>query len=503
MNKEVRYGSNPASSNVSSIIRNKTGDNKDRFPLPQNDEILVCPIGGVAEIGMNWTLYGHAGRWVLVDAGISFSGGIASVEAIFPNPEILDPIMPYLDGLIITHAHEDHIGAVHRVWPRINCPIYATPYAAEVLSERLKEVGTRGQVRLHRFDPGDTIPIGPFAVETVPLTHSTVQCVGLLFRTTVGNVFHTGDWKFDPDPVLGNPTDKMRLSEIGREGVLAMVSDSTNAARTGKTTSEGSLLDGFRSVMASHRGTIVISCFASNVARMATIMKAAQMTGRYVGLVGRSMEKNERIARSLGMLDDCDIPLRFWELTHVDGYQRVLLCTGTQGEASAGLSKIARGETSRLPKIAPGDVVVHSARAIPGNEHLIGDILDKCRQQGAIVLEREFGGLPLHATGHGSADEMVEMYDLIKPTFSIPVHGGPAQLADHAALAEDCGARSFIPKPGSVLQVTAAGVRELAVVPVDLICQYAVPEGDPPEFGPWTEEIRQSILNPVSLAVAI
>jgi ribonuclease J len=503
MNKEDMYGSNPASSNVSSIIRNKTGDNKHRFPFPQNDEILVCPIGGVAEIGMNWTLYGHAGRWVLVDAGISFSGGIASVEAIFPNPQILDPIMPYLDGLIITHAHEDHICAVHRVWPRIKCPIYATPYAAEVLSERFKEVGRRGHVQLHRFDPGDTLSVGGFEIETIPLTHSTVQCVGLLFRTSVGNVFHTGDWKFDPDPVLGNPTDKARLAEIGREGVLAMVSDSTNAARTGKTTSEGSLLDGFRSVMAAHRGTIVVSCFASNVARMATIMKAAQMTGRYVGLVGRSMEKNERIARSLGMLDDCDTPLRFWELKHVDGYQRVILCTGTQGEASAGLSKIARGETSKFPKLAPGDVIVHSARAIPGNEHLIGGILDKCREQGAIVLEREFGGLPLHATGHGSADEMIEMYDLIKPTYAIPVHGGPVQLADHAALAEDCGAQPFIPKSGSVLQVTTGGVRELAVVPVDLICQYAVQEGDPPEFGPWTEEIRQSILDPVSLAVAI
>lgn len=503
MNKEVMYGSNPASSNVSSITRNKISDTSTRFPLPQNDEILVCPIGGVAEIGMNWTLYGHAGRWVLVDAGISFSGGIASVEAIFPNPEILDPIVPYLDGLIITHAHEDHIGAVHRLWPRINCPIYATPYAAEVLSERFKDVGSRGKVRLDRFDPGSTISVGPFEIETVPLTHSTVECVGLLFRTEIGNVFHTGDWKFDPDPVLGQPTDKNRLAEIGREGVLAMVSDSTNAARTGKTTSEGSLLDGFRSVMASHRGTIVVSCFASNVARIATIMKAAQLTGRYVGLVGRSMEKNERIARSLGMLDDCDQPLRFWELNHVDGYQRVIICTGTQGEASAGLSKIAGGETPRFPKLEPGDVIVHSARAIPGNEHLIGDILDKCRQQGAVVLEREYGGLPLHATGHGSSDEMIEMYELIKPAYAIPVHGGPVQLAHHAALAEDCGVQPFIPKPGSVMQVTATGVRELAVVPVDLICQYATPEGDPPEFGPWNEEIRQSILNPVTLAVAI
>lgn len=503
MNKEVNYGSNPASSNVSSIIRNKTGNTKDCFPFPQNDEILVCPIGGVAEIGMNWTLYGHAGRWVLVDAGISFSGGIASVEAIFPNPEILDPIMPHLDGLIITHAHEDHIGAVHRVWPRINCPIYATPYAAEVLSERFKEVGTRGHVRLNRFDPGETISVGPFEVETVPLTHSTVQCVGLLFRTAVGNVFHTGDWKFDPDPVLGPAADKTRLAEIGREGVLAMVADSTNAGRTGKTTSEGSLLDGFRSVMTSHKGTIVISCFASNVARMATIMKAAQMTGRYVGLIGRSMEKNERIARSLGILDDCDTPIRLWELKHVDGYQRVILCTGTQGETSAGLSKIARGETDKFPKLVPGDVVVHSARAIPGNEHLIGDILDKCRDQGVVVLERTYGDLPLHATGHGTADEMMEMYELIQPKYAIPVHGGPVQLADHAALAEDRGSQPFVPKSGSVLRVTAAGVRELAIVPVDLICQYSVPAGAPPEFGPWTEEIRQAILDHDELAVAM
>jgi ribonuclease J len=236
---------------------------------------------------------------------------------------------------------------------------------------------------------------------------------------------------------------------------------------------------------------------------MATVMKAAQMTGRYVGLVGRSMEKNERIARSLGILDECDTPIRLWELKHVDAYQRVILCTGTQGEASAGLSKIARGETDKFPKLSPGDVIVHSARAIPGNEHLIGDILDKCREQGAIVLEREFGGLPLHATGHGSADEMVEMYSLIKPTYAIPVHGGPVQLADHAALAEKCGAQPYIPTSGSVLQVTKTGVVELAVVPVDLICQYAVPEGDPPEFGPWNEEIRQSIISPASLAVAI
>ena len=181
----------------------------------------------------------------------------------------------------------------------------------------------------------------------------------------------------------------------------------------------------------------------------------------------------------------------------------MILCTGTQGEASAGLSKIARGETPRFPKLEAGDVIVHSARAIPGNEQLIGDILDKCREQGAVVLEREFNGLPLHATGHGSSDEMIEMYGLIKPKYAVPVHGGPAQLADHAALAESCGVQSLIPNSGSVLQVTTSGVREMTVVPVDLICQYATPEGDPPEFGAWNEEIRNSILNPATMAVAI
>lgn len=501
MNKTDMHGSNSASSDAKGGIFHTKAINS-HFPIPSKDEILVCPIGGVAEIGMNWTLYGHDGRWLLVDAGLGFAKGIPAVSAIMPDPQTLEPILSCLDGLVITHAHEDHIGAVHRVWEQIRCPIYATPFAAELISLRMKEMKISHVCEINRFTPGTRFSAGSFVVDTIELTHSTVECVGLLLETPVGRVFHTGDWKFDDAPVLGTPVDKDRLRDIGRDGVLLMVSDSTNAHRRGSSMSEGNLLEGFKRVMADHRGTIVVSCFASNLARVATVLKAARLTGRYVALLGRAMLVNEEIARNLGILPEEDAPMEMRHINHCDEYQRVILCTGTQGEPLAGLAKIIHGEHSWLPKLGKNDVIVHSARAIPGNEALIEELLDKARGQGATVYEQTYKHYPLHATGHGSGTELAEMYEMIQPKFSIPVHGGPDQLASHEEIARAAGVDTHVPSVGSVLSVTRSGVEVIATVEVNLICQYNTELGQPLEFGPWNEDVKQHLLEPLTLALA-
>ncbi len=490
MKKKDMRGSNPASFGVergiSSLLRPQMSD----FPIPSSDEILVCPVGGVSEIGMNWTLYGHNGRWILVDAGLGFAKEYPSVAAIIPDFQVLKPLIPFLDGLVLTHAHEDHIGAVHRVWENIGCPIYATPFTSEIISLRLKSEGKKDCCDIYTFDPGDLINVGPFSIQTVPMNHSTIECVGLLIKTPFGQVFHTGDWKFDPDPVLGVATDKSVYKAIGDEGVLAMVSDSTNAARRGASMSEGALFEGFKRVMADHRGMVVVSCFASNIARMTTILKAARLTGRYVALAGRTMQVNEEVARKLGILNEEDAPIQARHIMHCDEYQRVVICTGAQGEPNAGLAKLINGEAAWLPKLREGDVVVHSARAIPGNEPQIEELLDKAREQGAKVLEQRYKDYPLHATGHGSGTELAEMYELIRPRFAVPVHGGPEQLSAHQDIAEAAGVPTFIPTTGSVFSIRPDGVDEVCRIEIGVICQYVTEPGAPAEFGPWNDEVR-------------
>lgn len=416
---------------------------------------------------MNWTLYGHKGEWVLVDAGSGFAPrDLPAIEAVFPDPTLLKSLLPRLRGLVVTHAHEDHIGAIHRLWPKIKCPIYATPFATKALMARFEERGVDRAVEMKEMEPGGTITVGPFAIRSIRMTHSAPECVSLALKTEVGTIFHTGDWKFDPEPQIGAPTDVAAIQRIGRDGVLAMVCDSTNAERPTGFSSEGDVARGFEKVFRESRGIVVVSCFSTNVARIASAMKAAAATGREVAITGRSLLRNEAIARQLGMLEHVPRPLaRASHLRGLDRREMVLICTGAQGEANAALSRLSDGDDWRLPKIGAGDTVIHSARIIPGNEEDVHAVFDGLRARGARVLEREYKGLPLHVTGHATSGEIAEMYGLAKPRFAIPVHGEKAHLEAHAEIARAQGADPFVSSAeGAVLAVDRDGVRKIGQI---------------------------------------
>jgi len=459
----------------------RTGNSLSRkFPRPTEDSILVCTVGGVGQIGMNWTLYGHAGKWVLVDAGSAFAPrDVEGVDAIFPDPRSLKAILPNLEALIVTHAHEDHIGAIHRLWPALRAPIYATPFATKVISNRLRELGTLGKVKIKTYDVGDTLKVGPFDVQTIRMTHSVPECVALAFKTPAGTVLHTGDWKIDPDPVIGKPTDIDALKALGKEGVLGMVCDSTNADRYGEITSEAMVAQGMREVFAKSKGMTVVTCFASNVARLASVARAAAATGRKVAVAGRSLIRTEEAARECGLLDG--VPEFLHDVSHLKGLDRrqmALICTGSQGEGNAALARLASGNDTRLPNVKPGDVVVHSARVIPGNEVEVEEIFAALEARGVKVLREEFNGFPLHVSGHAKANEIETMYSMIRPRFAIPVHGEKEHLEAHERIAKASRVREVeLAAEGDVLRVSRRRIQKVASVKIDLLCALSTHRG--------------------------
>jgi len=445
---------------------------------------------------MNWTLYGHAGRWVLVDAGSTFAPrDVEGVEAIFPDPRSLRAILPNLEALIVTHAHEDHIGAIHRLWPGLRVPIYATPFATALISSRIRESGNMGRVRLRTYRPGDTLKIGPFSVQTIKVAHSAPECVALAFHTAnAGTILHTGDWKLDPQPMIGAPTDVDALRALGDKGVLGMVCDSTNADRDGSITSESDVARGMQAVFAASRGMTVVTCFSTNVARIASVARAAAATGRKVALSGRSLIRAEQAARETGLLDG--VPEFLHDVRHLQGLDRremALLCTGSQGEANAALGRLASGDDWRLPPLQSGDVVVHSARIIPGNETDVTEIFSMLEARGARVLREEFEGMPLHVTGHATAGEVAAMYALVRPRFAIPVHGEKNHLDAHAAIARDAGVRDVvIAGEGDVFRVSRRKVERIASVKIDLLAALSREHG--PRFVPWNQDEQRPVL---------
>lgn len=423
---------------------------------------------------MNWTLYGYDGQWVLVDAGSSFAPReIYGVEAVIPDLNSLKPFLPRLAGLIVTHAHEDHIGAIHRLWPTIKCPIFATPFASKILQSRFAEVGTLGKVEMRQFQPGDRLKVGNMYFDTVRMTHSVPECVGLVVDTPVGKILHTGDWKFDPHPVVGSPTNMKVLQSLGDEGVLAMVCDSTNADRQGGVTSERDVATGMAKAFRRAPGLCVVSCFSTNIARLASIGKAAAATGRQVALAGRSIRRNEEIARELGMMKGV-MPF-LAEPTHLKGLFRkemVLVCTGAQGEQNASLARYATGTNFRLPAIHHTDTVIHSARVIPGNEEDLDAIFETLRANRVNILQGEYRGSPLHVTGHAVANELSAMYEIIRPRFAFPVHGEKHHMEAHSDIALSNGVEEVIlPKSGAIFAVNSHGVKQVARLRINLVAE--------------------------------
>ncbi len=410
------------------------------------------PLGGSGEIGMNLNLYAYKDQWLMVDLGVTFNDTLG-VDILMPNPQFIVQRREKLCGILLTHAHEDHIGAVPYLWPQLKCPIYTTPFTAIILRAKLEEVGLLGEVEIHEISVNGSATIGPFEIDMVRLTHSIPEPNGVFIKTPLGQVFHTGDWKLDPEPMLGEPTDEAKLKALGAgNDVLAMVCDSTNAFETTNTGSEKDAYDGIKRALADHsEGMVVVTCFASNVARMQSIAKLAASAGRKVALAGRSFGRMVDAAQQCGYLQDLPdfIPLK---RVHDSAPKNIcVICTGSQGEGRAALWRIAEGSHPDV-FLREGDVVIFSSRVIPGNEKRIGLLKNKLTRLGATLITQHH--YDIHVSGHPSAAELLQMYEWIQPKTSIPVHGELRHMVQQGKIARKAGVKNvIIPENGTLIQL--------------------------------------------------
>jgi ribonuclease J len=418
---------------------NKT-NNSSRQSQPSSanrpDELVFLPLGGVGEIGMNLSLYGYAGKWLMIDLGISFADEtMPGLDVIMADPSFIAERREHLAGLVVTHAHEDHIGAIPHIWPRLRCPIYATPFTASVLRAKLGEAGLLNSAQIIEIPLGGRFDVGPFDLELITLTHSIPEPNAVVLRTPCGTVLHTGDWKFDPDPQLGQTADEAALIRLGEEGVLALIGDSTNALRAGEAGSEADVRASLIDLVGRYDQRVAIACFASNVARLQSAAAAGAANDRQVALVGRSLWRMEQAARENGYLKDTPKFLSDEEAAYLPRDKVLLICTGSQGEPRAALARIAADDHPHVV-LEEDDTVIFSSRIIPGNERAIGKLQNQLARLGVdVVTEHEHF---VHVSGHPARDELTRMYQMIRPRIAVPVHGEERHLIAHAKLAAEC-----------------------------------------------------------------
>jgi ribonuclease J len=433
------------------------------------DELVFLPLGGSNEIGMNFNLYGygppHARKWIVVDVGVTFGDQTTpGVEIILPDPSYIEDYADDIIAIVLTHAHEDHIGAMGWLWPRLRAPIYATPFTAFLLREKMRDAGCLKDADITEVPMGGSIDLGPFQVTLVTLTHSIPEPNGLAIRTPLGTILHTGDWKIDPDPILGESTDIDALIALGDEGVLAMVCDSTNVFVDGHAGSEAEVRVAMTSLIKGLKGKVAVACFASNVARMHTVIKAAQMADRRVCLVGRSMHRMAAAAKSVGMFNDIPTFVSDAEAGFFPEDKILYLCTGSQGEARAALFRIADG-THQHVSFGPGDHCIFSSRVIPGNEIAIRNLQNKLSGSGVrLYTERDHPGI--HVSGHPCRDELKQMYQWARPQISVPTHGERRHLLEHLAFAKDLQVpQGVAPKNGDMVRLAPGRAEIIDEVP--------------------------------------
>jgi ribonuclease J len=400
------------------------------------EELLFVALGGSGEIGMNVNLYGCRGQWIMVDLGLTFADtAYPGIDLILPDLEFIEDQQERLAGIVLTHGHEDHIGALPYLAEELKSPLFATPFTAGLIAGKLEEEGLTGAVKLNIVERGGTIELGPFRVSFVALSHSIPEGNGLLIETPYGNVFHTGDWKIDETPVIGTAPDTDILTEIGDRGVLALVCDSTNVFQDRPSGSEESVHEGLLAQVANAGGRVLVTTFASNAARLQTIGRVAREAGRQVCIAGRSLERILRVAQATGYLLDFPPPISFDEAMRLPRSELLIVATGGQGEPRAALGRIAGG-THEL-KLSAGDTVIFSSRIIPGNEIAIGRIMNQLSGLDVqIVTEKQ---AHVHVSGHPGRPELIEMYKWVRPEIVVPVHGEPRHLAEQARLALDHG----------------------------------------------------------------
>lgn len=405
------------------------------------EELVFCPLGGVGEIGMNLALYGYGPAnnrsWLLVDCGVSFPGPeLPGVDLILPDIRFITEHLPNLKGIVITHAHEDHFGALLDLWPMLRTEVWVTPFTAGLIEAKRESEVDAPEIPLRVFQAGDRFEIGPFGIEAIAVSHSIPEPVSLAITTPLGRVIHTGDWKIDPAPVLGPSTDEARFRALGDEGVLALICDSTNALREGDSPSEQDVGKGIREVIEQAPGRVAITTFSSNVGRIRAIAEAARDAGRSVLVLGRSLQRVIDVAAELGYLDGLPPFLTEDQYEQIPREHVVVLCTGSQGEARAALAKLARQELRNV-QLAPGDTVVFSSRVIPGNEKAIIGIKNLLIEQGVKVIEDS--DALVHVSGHPRRNELRKMYEWVRPEILVPVHGEAAHLVAHGSLGAMCG----------------------------------------------------------------
>jgi ribonuclease J len=426
---------------------------------PQKEELFFLPLGGTGEIGMNLNLYGHAGKWLMVDLGVAFGEhDLPGIEVVMPDPDFIVERADDLVGLVLTHGHEDHLGAVPYLWKYLRCPIYATPFTAALLRRKLADDRVDDPPEIIEIPLSSRFTLGPFDIELVTLTHSIPEPNALIIRTSCGTVVHTGDWKLDPDPLVGEDYDDQRLREIAKEGVLAMVCDSTNALDPGRAGSEVDVREALEKVVGRMKNRVAVACFASNVARLETVMRVAEAQGRRVALVGRSMHRIVAAARDAGYLTDIPPLLDVRDIGYLPREEVLLLCTGSQGEPRAALWRIANDDHPEVT-LAPGDAVLFSSRVIPGNEKSIQALYNLLAQRGIeIVTAGEED--PIHVSGHPCREELIDMYQWVKPKVAIPVHGETRHLHAHAELARRCQVpETVIGSNGAMIQLAPGPAR--------------------------------------------
>src|SRR5215831_934267 len=438
-------------------------------PIMNGAEFVFLPLGGAGEIGMNLNCYGYGPendrQWIVVDCGVLFGRETSTpgIDLIMPDIRFLEEVREDLLGLVLTHGHEDHIGAVAHLWPRLRCPVYATPFTARLLEDKLEEAGLEDRVKLKIVPLGGALKLGPFALEFISITHSIPEPNAIAIRTPLGTIVHTGDWKIDPAPQLGEVTDDAALRKLGDEGVLACVCDSTNALVQGESGSEARVKRSLHDLIGTLRGRVAVTAFASNVARLDSIAHAARAHGREVVLVGRAMRHMVTCARETGYLKDFP-PVREEEDVPRLPPERVLfLCTGSQGEPRAALSRIAAGEHPYV-SLGEGDSVVFSSRIIPGNELAIFELQNQLAARGVAVLtERDHF---VHVSGHPARDELAAMYSWVKPKIAIPVHGELRHMSEHARFARELQVpQSIVAMNGQMVRLAPHGAEIIDETP--------------------------------------
>jgi ribonuclease J len=459
--------------------------------------LYFVPLGGAGEIGMNLNVYGYGGDWLIIDCGVTFGDDSQpGLEVVMPDPAFIVERRDQLLGIVATHAHEDHIGAIPYLWTQLRCPVWATPFTASLLCAKLVEAGLADRVRINVVPMSGRFTIGPFDLELITLTHSIPEPNAVALRTPVGTVLHTGDWKFDPDPLIGPTADEAALTRLGDEGVLALIGDSTNALRPGTSGSEADLRRSLTDLIGRYDARVAVACFASNVARLETIARAAAAHGRDVALVGRSLWRMDKAARENGYLTDLPRFLTEDEAGYIPRDRVLLICTGSQGEPRAALSRIARDGHPNVV-LETGDVAIFSSRIIPGNEKAINRLQNALVRLGVEIVTEEDHFV--HVSGHPARDELVRMYQMVRPKIAIPVHGEARHLIAHAQLAGECQVQQpLVIQNGDMVRLTSSGAAVVDEVTVGRLASDG--KGLLPLDGAALKDRRRTTFNGTAVA---